>query len=111
MRTIIQIMRRRRRAAFIAAGLVCAIVLAVLACCGCVATKGSYQPGADGKPKFEFRRYALFYPFALEDVAFPDGTRIGKYTTSGGATELVPLVDAGGKLLGYVVKGAVEGAK
>lgn len=80
---------------------------------GCVATVGSYKPPATPaeKPTVRLYRVAILYPFAVEDVQLPDGTKIGKWNSTGGAAELVPLMDAGGKILGYVAKGAVAGVK
>jgi hypothetical protein len=79
---------------------------------GCAHTSGSYKPAKDGgQPELTFERWSFFYPFSMENVAFPGGVSIGKWGSSGGATELVPLVDATGKIIGYMAEGAVKGAK
>lgn len=79
---------------------------------GCVSTFGNYKAATkpDESPSFKFYRFAVCYPFAIEDVEFPNGVKIGKWSSTGGAAELVPLVDATGKLMGYVAAGAVKGA-
>lgn len=89
------------------------MTLAALAlCAGCVMTGGKMKPAEDNKTMtVTFYRFAILYPFAVESLEFPGGFKIGKWTSTGGAAELVPLVDAGGKIFGYAVKGAVEGAK
>lgn len=56
-------------------------------------------------------RDAFFYPFKVSDVEYKAGElRMGSYQTSGGAAELVPLVDANGKLIGSVIGGAAKAA-
>lgn len=80
---------------------------------GCVITKGNYTPPpvADVKqPTVSFLRCAVLYPFAVEDVTLPGGVGFGKYQTSGGAAELVPLFDSTGKVIGSVVGTAAKAA-
>lgn len=91
------------------AGVVAAALMLLLS--GCALTSGTYRPAKDGgQPELSFKRVALFYPFSLENVSFPGGVSIGKWGSTGGAAELVPLVDATGKVIGYVAEGAAKGA-
>jgi hypothetical protein len=84
---------------------------------GCVWTGGSYT-ASDGT-KVKGNRAAFLYPFKLGNAELvapaPAGATPGKfaiksYETSGGAAELVPVIDASGRIVSYVVKGAVQGA-
>lgn len=89
------------------------MTLAALAlCAGCVMTGGKMKPAEDGKATtVTFYRFAVLYPFDVESLEFPGGLKIGKWASTGGAAELVPLVDATGKIIGYMAEGAVKGAK
>jgi len=89
-----------------------ALALMLSIAVGCVSTFGNYKAATklDESPSFKFYRFAVLYPFAIEDVEFPNGVKIGRWSSTGGAAELVPLVDATGKLVGYVAAGAVKGA-
>jgi len=94
----------------VAVALACALTLFGA---GCVMTTGSYKPAdAAGvtQPTVHFYRFAVLYPFAVEDVSMPGGVGIKKYGTSGGAAELVPLVDASGKMVGTFMGTAVKAA-
>lgn len=80
---------------------------------GCVMTKGNYTPPPIvevKQPTVSFWRWAFLYPFAVEDVRLPGGVGFGKYSTSGGAAELVPLVDASGRLVGTFIGTAAKTA-
>jgi hypothetical protein len=79
-------------------------LLASMLLMGCVVTKGACVPKpAPEPPEISFFRVAFLYPFSVEDVSFPGGVALKKYGTSGGAPELVPLVDASGKLIGTMI--------
>jgi hypothetical protein len=79
-------------------------LLASMLFTGCVVTKGACVPKpAPEPPEISFFRVAFLYPFSVEDVTFPGGVALKKYGTSGGAAELVPLVDASGKLVGTMI--------
>lgn len=83
---------------------------------GCVWTKGTFEPAptaaVPNPPKVSVWRFAILYPFEVADVAYdPAGSfHMGSYKTSGGAAELVPLVNASGELVGTVMGKTVKAA-
>lgn len=82
---------------------------------GCVWTSGTFKPAATvevtNPAQVSIRRIAFLYPFAIADVAYHAGEfKMGSYQTSGGATELVPLVDSSGKLVGSFIGTAAKAA-
>lgn len=82
---------------------------------GCVWTSGTFKPAATvetpNPAQVSIRRIAFLYPFAIADVTYNAGEfKMGSYQTSGGATELVPLVDSTGKLVGSFIGTAAKAA-
>ena len=73
---------------------------------GCCATRID-TPEASGW------RVALLYPFEMGNATIKTANgsaEVGSYKTTGGATELVPLVDASGKLVGTFIGTAAKAA-
>jgi hypothetical protein len=80
-------------------GYVSALLLACLTLCGCVMTRAGYKPAEAGKAaELTFYRFAVLYPFEVSGVVFPDGTKIGKYGSDGGAAGVVTVIDAAGNV-------------
>lgn len=78
---------------------------------GCVITTARMKPAtaAEPTPQVKVFRFAFLYPFEVADMSVDKaGTfHVGKYSTDGGASGVVAIMDKGGNLIGTVAKGAV----
>lgn len=85
--------------------------LALLA--GCVCTTATVKPvptaTVPDPPTVHVYRFAILYPFEVADLSYGD-LRLGKYSTTGGAAELVPMFDAAGKFVGTFIGTAAKTA-
>jgi len=90
-----------------------AVSLAVVAflLSGCVLTTARMKPAtaAEPTPQVKVFRFAFLYPFEVADMSVDKaGTfHVGKYSTDGGESGVVAIMDKGGNLIGTVAKGAV----
>lgn len=78
---------------------------------GCVLTTARMTPATEAHPAPQVKvfRFAVLYPFEVADMGIDKaGTfHVGKYSTDGGASGVVAIMDKGGNLIGTVANGAV----